>query len=89
MAKFFEVDPKNFRFFKYSNGRLAIRQLSQDGDPVATLTVNLPELDLEERQVFIKSYSENEGLLEDPKELGLVEVVDTVTSEYVTIPKCR
>jgi hypothetical protein len=47
----------------YSNGRIALQLFdSEDGMPVATATVNIPEYDLKEDQVLIKSWSENAGL---------------------------
>lgn len=51
-------------FLKYSNGRTAI-ELSdaETGEPVLTATVNIPGVDLTSREVIIKNYSENEGVL--------------------------
>ena len=43
----------------YSNKRLAIRIMS-DEVPYAVLTVNLPEYDLKERHILVKTWSENE-----------------------------
>ena len=48
----------------YANGRKAIRILdAEDGSPVMTATVNVPEAHLEPDEVIIKNYSENEGCL--------------------------
>lgn len=48
----------------YSNGRLAIRAIDCDtGEPIATLTVNLPDVPLAPDEVLIKDYGENEGAL--------------------------
>lgn len=50
---------------KYRNGRLALELIdAEDGCPVMTATVNLPEVGLEEDEIIIKNYSENEGVLE-------------------------
>jgi len=47
----------------YSNGRVALQLFdSEDGMPIATATVNIPEYNLKEDQVLIKSWSENAGL---------------------------
>lgn len=48
---------------RYGNGRLAVQAVCED-EPYCTLTVNLPDEDLDKGQVFIKNWSENEGLLE-------------------------
>lgn len=48
----------------YANGRKAIRILdAEDGSPVMTATVNVPDVQLEPDEVIIKNYSENEGCL--------------------------
>jgi hypothetical protein len=44
----------------YVDGRLAIVGTLEDGEPFATLTVNLPEEALEPGQFFAKTWSENE-----------------------------
>lgn len=49
----------------YPNGRLALELIdTEDGMPVATATVNLPDVDIKDDEVFIKSYSENEGMMD-------------------------
>ena len=49
----------------YENGRRAIRLIhADDGDVVATATVNLPDKPLGDDEVLIKTWSENEGMLE-------------------------
>ena len=43
---------------RYRNGRLALELIdAEDGCPVMTATVNLPEVKLEENEVIIKNYS--------------------------------
>jgi hypothetical protein len=57
----------------YSNGRKALRLIDQeDGLPVMTATVNVPEAELAEKEIIIKNYSENEGVLEFLQENGIV-----------------
>jgi len=76
---------------KYDNGRLALCLVDhEDGSPVATITVNMPQHKLEENEVFIKNHSENEGTLEALEEHGLIEeVTDCVASGFVLIPKVK
>ena len=48
----------------YANGRKAIRIVDvEDGSPIMTATVNLPDVHLERDEIIIKNYSENEGCL--------------------------
>ena len=46
------------------NDRVAIELMLEDGEPWAVATVNMPEIPLAEDEVIIKTYSENEGVLE-------------------------
>lgn len=43
------------------------------GEPVATATVNMPEIQLKPGQVIIKDYSENEGMYEALRVAGVIE----------------
>lgn len=45
----------------------------EDGSPVATATVNIPDEELTQGCCFIKDWSENEGMLEALVEAGIVE----------------
>jgi len=47
----------------YANGRLAISLFDNEG-PVATATVNIPEADLAPGEVLIKTWAENEPMLD-------------------------
>lgn len=74
----------------YANGRLAIQLVDDEYRPFATSTVNLPDKELEEGCVYIKDYSENEGMVEALKDAGIIEeVVDQEISGFVTIPECK
>lgn len=76
-------------FGRYSNGRLAIQLMTDEG-PMATATVNVPEASLPENYVCIKDYSENEGMLSALIEAGVVEQATCrILSGHVQIPVCR
>ena len=50
---------------QYSNGRIALRIVSLSGEPLATATINMPEVGgMKPDYVIIKDYSENEGMLD-------------------------
>lgn len=49
-------------FRKYPNGRTALELICEDGSPMAVATCNIPEASLNEHHVFIKNWSENEGM---------------------------
>lgn len=74
---------------KYSNGRLAISLVSAhnnedldiyQGEPIATATVNVPDIYITSSQVIVKDYSENEGILKFLQENGFVSEKTTTHS---------
>ena len=59
--------------YPVSDGRTAIQlNDAEDGMPIATATVNLPDLSLEPDHVFIKGWSENEGMADALIEAGII-----------------
>jgi len=82
----------------YSNGRTALELVAWEddhdrdlfeGEPIATCTVNILEIELEENEVLIKDYSENEGMLQSLLDAGIVKTTGKVMSSgFVTIPVC-
>jgi hypothetical protein len=59
---------------KYGNGRLALDFVdSVTGEPIIRATVNLPDEPLADNETLIKSYSENDGMVEALTALGLIE----------------
>lgn len=75
---------------KYPNGRIRIQLYdSSDGSPYATATANINE-DLEEWEVPIKSWSENEGMLEFLVDNKFIETPHRFINQgYVRIPICK
>jgi hypothetical protein len=75
----------------YLNGRTALELESEKGgDPITVATVNIPELPLEADEVFIKDWSENEGMLkvlQDAKIIG--PTIEEVPTGFVTAHKCK
>jgi hypothetical protein len=58
----------------YGNGRTAILLVSaENGQPVCTLTVNLPEKALQEGEFFVRVSEENADIAEEARESGLFE----------------
>ena len=55
---------------RYGN-RIALDLRSMDGEPIARLTVNIPEASLEKGEFFVKAWSENERIAEDCLKSGL------------------
>ena len=72
-------------FGRYPNGRLAIRMVDEeDGSPVCTLTTNLPDQHLNEGEVFIKHWAENQPIFDAMMEFGwLRDTGREVISAYV------
>lgn len=65
---------------KYRNGQTSVQLIdAEDGQPVATASIAMPELSLEDNQIVVKDYSENEGMLDFLLENSIIEMC----SEYV------
>lgn len=63
------------RFGQYSNGRIAMSLFDPvTYEPLATATVNLPEEQLAAGHVFLKGWSENEGLPQALEKAGVVKL---------------
>jgi hypothetical protein len=76
---------------RYQNGRVRLDlQDPETGEPLATASVNLPEVKLAEDEVAIKCHSENAGILETLTAAGVVEPPKRwVESAHVKIPVCK
>jgi hypothetical protein len=74
---------------QYYDGRPAlILKDVHDGEMVTVATVNLPDVAAGPNEVFIKNYSENEGVLKALLEGGIIKLTgENVNSGFVTIPK--
>lgn len=73
-----------------NNGRLYIGAYDPEEGPVFDATVNLPEYHIQADEAFIKSYDENEGVLEFLMENDIVlSVVRYVPSGCVMVPLCQ
>lgn len=78
---------------RYFNGSTCLRLFATDADgdygPYATVTINTMDK-LPKNMVAIKSYSENEGILEALVASKVIsEPVHYITSGFVKIPICR
>lgn len=81
---------------QYNNRRTALQLVAwedqddvYEGDLIATCTVNIPEIDLEESEVIIKDYSENEGMLNSLLDANVVKLTGkSIQTGFVTCPVC-
>lgn len=74
----------------YANGRIAIKAFDFEGAPAFVATVNVPEEDIGNDEMFIKDYAENQGVLAFLRENHIVtDLVRYVKSGYVDIPLCK
>lgn len=77
-------------FCQYAAGNTAIQLVEREtGEPWAKATVNVPDLAdaLGKGEVFIKDYSENEGMMDALVAAGVVE--DTGRSEPIGYTEAR
>ena len=56
----------------YNNGRTCIQLYTEQGEPMATATVNVPCFSLAPDEVLVKDYAENTGILECLSEAGVI-----------------
>lgn len=72
--------------FSHNNSATQIDLITDDGEPLATATVNIG--DLPENLVAIKTYSENEGIDQSLINAGLIEAecAGFVENGFVAIP---
>ena len=62
----------------------------EEMEPWTMATSNLAGISLADDEVLIKTYSENEGLLEDMEEAGIVRRTGRyIPSGFVNIPVCK
>jgi hypothetical protein len=79
-------------FAQYSNGRTAIELVDAEGwhEPIARASVNLPDAPLEDDEIFIKDWSENEGMVGALVRAGVVsESIGYEPSGFVMVDKCK
>lgn len=74
-----------------SNKRTAITLVdAADGEPIAKATVNIAEIDVNDDEVVIKDYSENEGMLDALVSAGVIgKPVRWVNSGHAICPVCK
>jgi hypothetical protein len=71
---------------QYGSGRMALQLMQPDGQLLAVLTVNIPEMDKQLRpgEFFVKTWSENKEIAEEARKSGLfVDSGRRVKSELV------
>lgn len=76
-------------FSHYANNRTAMTLVDDEGQ-IACATVNLPEYDLKGDEILIKTWSENEGMLDFLTRHKIVEDLGRdVPTGYVSARVCR
>ena len=85
--------PVTVNIRKYSNGRSAIELIEMDPaygpTPYMTATVNIPNVLLQDNEVLIKDYSENEGITNFLAKHNIVTPTNNwVKSGYVDVQVC-
>ena len=88
-----DVIPVTVNIRKYNNGRSAIELLEMDPaygpTPYMTASVNIPNVLLQDNEVLIKDYSENEGITNFLAKHNIVTPTNNwVKSGYVDVQVC-
>jgi hypothetical protein len=66
-----EIHHTNIHITQYGSSRIAILLQEQDGEPFGTLTVNLPDEEIEDGEIIVKTWSGNEPLADAAMKSGL------------------
>lgn len=76
---------------EYAGGRTALVLIdARDGEPVATVTVNLPDQPLGPNEVFVKDWNENDGMVAAMERAGVLRNTGQyVRTGHVVAPKCE
>lgn len=75
----------------YPNGRKAIELIdAKNGESVLVATINVPEVQINDDEVIIKNYSENEGILEALIKSNVISSpIKTIQTGFITAPICK
>lgn len=65
-----------------STGAPALQLINPEVGPVATATVNMPDIALEADEVLVKDYSENQGMAKAFEAAGIGRVVETLKLSF-------
>jgi hypothetical protein len=65
-----------------STGAPALQLTNPEVGPVATATVNMPDVELEADEVLIKDYSENRGMAQAFEDAGIGKIVETLKLSF-------
>ena len=72
---------------RYNTGGLCLNLICKNGEPMATATVNMPCCGLNDGEICIKDYSENEGMLHSLLEAKIVQLAGRIIkSGFAEIP---
>ena len=76
---------------EYKNGRISLSLVNpKNGEYIAVASVNVPDEKLAKDEVIIKTYGENDGILEPLIQAGIIsKPVRTVKAGYETVPVCK
>jgi uncharacterized GH25 family protein len=78
------------KFTSYQNNKRLAILLLNNGEPIATATVNLPDYSLAQDDVLIKDYSENAGIAKALADAGYIKRDQRFTANgYVMIEVCK
>ena len=91
MAKYFEFNKNEIVFGEYTNNnRTAISIVNPMEGPMCKCTVNIPDVKLEDDEVLIKDYSENEGVLGDLINAKVISSsIEQIPTGHVYVHKCK
>ena len=88
----FRGEDFSIKIANYHSGdnRKAIQLIDSEGEVYMTATSNFPDIEIENDEVFIKTYSGNEGILECLIKNNVIEYTGkALRTEHVDFPICK
>lgn len=75
----------------YNNGRIALELVNVKNDePILVATINIPEIHIENDEVVIKNYSENDGVLDVLVKAKIISLpIRYTTTGLISSPICK
>lgn len=77
------------RYTYKNNNRVCLQLIDEQGYFYMTATTNIPDAELNDDEVLIKNYSENEGILEALEQSNIVKKIGPVKTGFVSVMKCK
>jgi hypothetical protein len=88
-TKYIDSDNCSLRFTKYPTGSYCLTIVDEYGHPLMNVSKLVPAYIIESDEIFVKDYSENEGILDCLTELNILEEIITIPAGHTKLHLCK